>query len=59
MGATRVAEALSRAGHDEEHTVVAVAMHSWGRDELGEGLEELKRREQQLGAAVDVGLGKR
>jgi hypothetical protein len=27
-----------------------------GRDELGEGLEELERREQQLGAAVDVGF---
>jgi hypothetical protein len=27
-----------------------------GRDELGEGVEELERREQQLGAAVDVGF---
>jgi hypothetical protein len=31
-------------------------MHSRGRDEVGEGLEELERREQQLGAAVDVGF---
>jgi hypothetical protein len=27
-----------------------------GRDELGEGLEELERGEQHLGAAVDVGF---
>jgi hypothetical protein len=32
-------------------------MDSRGRDELGESVEELERREQQLGAAVDVGLG--
>jgi hypothetical protein len=31
-------------------------MHSWGRDELGEGPEELERREQQLSTAVDVGF---
>ena len=37
--------------------MVAMAMDSRGRDELGEGLEELERREQQLGAAVDVRLG--
>jgi hypothetical protein len=29
-------------------------MHSWGRDEFGDGLKELEGREQQLGAAVDV-----
>ncbi len=45
-------------GIRSQHTVVAVAMDPRGRDELGEGLEELERREQQLGAAVDVGLGK-
>jgi hypothetical protein len=32
-------------------------MHSRGRYELGEGVEELERGEQQLGAAVDVRLG--
>ena len=37
--------------------MVAVSMHSWGRNEFGEGLEELEGRQQQLGAAVDVGLG--
>ncbi|MEJ2372086.1 MAG: hypothetical protein P8Y07_14705 [Gemmatimonadales bacterium] len=37
--------------------MVAVSMHSWGRNEFGEGLKELERRKQQLGAAVDVRLG--
>jgi hypothetical protein len=37
--------------------MVVTDRRSWGRDELGEGLEELERREQQLGAAVDVRLG--
>jgi hypothetical protein len=37
--------------------VVAVAMDPRGRDELGEGLEELERREQQLGAAVGPTFG--
>ncbi len=36
--------------------MVAMAMDSRGRDELGEGLEELERGEQQLGATVDVGF---
>jgi xanthine/uracil/vitamin C permease (AzgA family) len=31
-------------------------MDARGRDELGEGLEELKGREKQLGAAVHVGF---
>ncbi len=44
-------------GVRSENPVVAVAMHARGRDELGEGLEELERREQQLGATMDVGLG--
>jgi hypothetical protein len=34
-----------------------MTMDSRGRNELGEGLEELERREQQLGAAVDVRPG--
>jgi hypothetical protein len=33
-----------------------MTMHARGRNELGEGLEELERRDQHLGAAVDVGL---
>jgi hypothetical protein len=33
-----------------------MAMHARGRNELREGLEELERREQQLGAAVNVGF---
>ena len=40
-----------------QDAVVAVSMHSWGRDELGDGVEELEGREQQLGVAVDVRLG--
>ena len=44
-------------GIRSQHTVVAMAMDPRGRDELGEGLEELERGEQQLGAAVDVRLG--
>jgi hypothetical protein len=44
-------------GIRRQDTVVAVAMNSRGRDELREGVEELEGCEQQLGAAVDVGLG--
>jgi hypothetical protein len=44
-------------GIGSQDTVVAVSMYSWGRNELGEGVEELEGREQQLGAAVDVRLG--
>ena len=40
-----------------QDAVVAVSMHSRGRDELGDGVEELEGREQQLGVAVDVRLG--
>jgi hypothetical protein len=36
--------------------VVAVPVDSRGRDELGEGVEELEGREQQLGTAVDAGF---
>jgi hypothetical protein len=43
-------------GIRSQDAVVAMTMDSRGRDELGEGLEELQRREQQLGAAVDVRL---
>jgi hypothetical protein len=35
--------------------VVAVTVNARRSDELGEGLEELKGREQWLGTAVDVG----
>jgi hypothetical protein len=34
-----------------------MAMDPRGRNELGKGLEELERREQQLGAAVDIRVG--
>ena len=37
--------------------MVAVTMDARGWDELGEGVEELEGREQQLSAAVDVGFG--
>jgi len=37
--------------------VVSVAMDSRGRDEAGDPLEELERREQELGAAVGGRLG--
>ena len=43
-------------GIRSQDTVVAMTMDPRGRDELGEGLEELERRKQHLGAAVDVGL---
>jgi hypothetical protein len=33
-----------------------MTMHSRGWDELGESVEQLERREQQLGAAVYVGF---
>jgi hypothetical protein len=36
--------------------VVAMTMHSRGRDELGESVEELEGRERQLGTAMDVGF---
>ncbi len=37
--------------------MVAVTVDPRGWDELGDGVEELEGREQQLGAAVDVRLG--
>jgi hypothetical protein len=46
-----------QAGIRSQNAVVAVTVNTWGRDELGEGLEELEWREQQLGMAVDVALG--
>jgi hypothetical protein len=44
-------------GVRSQNAVVAVAMNARRRDELGEGLEELEGREEQLGAAVDIGFG--
>ncbi len=44
-------------GIGSQHTVVAMAVDPRGRDEPGDSLEELEGREQQLGAAVDVGFG--
>jgi len=43
-------------GIRSQNAVVAVPVDSRGRDELGEGVEELEGREQQLGTAVDAGF---
>jgi hypothetical protein len=37
--------------------VVLVAVDAEGRDQAGEPLQQLERREQERGLALDVGLG--
>ncbi len=41
-----------------QHTMVAMAVHAWRRDQGGKVVEELQRGEGELGAAVALGLGK-
>jgi len=46
------------AGTGCQHPVIALAVRARGRDQRGQPLEQFQRRQPQLRAAIELGLGK-
>ena len=57
FGPADVRDGGTEFGIRGQDPVISVTMDAWGRDKTSEALEKLKRRQQELGAAVGRGLG--
>ena len=57
FGPADVRDRSTEFGIRSQDLVIPVAVDAWGRHETSEPLEQLNRREQELGAAVGRRLG--